>query len=157
MDLLIVRATDADAGEILTLQRAAYVAEAIAHDSFIPPLVEPLDSVTARITTSLVLAARAGHRLVGTVQGRLVDGTCQVGRLAVVPDLQGRGIGSRLLSELEGRVPGADRFELFTGARSDANVRLYQRLGYTIFDHRPNPDGVPLVYLEKFINRQTSF
>jgi ribosomal protein S18 acetylase RimI-like enzyme len=153
MDLLIVRATGADAGEILTLQRAAYVAEAIAHDSFIPPLVEPLDSVAARIAANLVLAARAGHRLVGTVQARLEDGTCHVGRLAVVPDLQGRGIGSRLLSELEDRVPAARRYELFTGGLSEANIRLYQRLGYTVFDHRSNPDGLPLVYLEKFINR----
>jgi ribosomal protein S18 acetylase RimI-like enzyme len=153
MDLLIDRATGADAGEILTVQRAAYVSEAVAHNSFIPPLVEPLDSVAARIGANLVLKATAGHRLVGTVQGRLVDRTCHVGRLAVVPDLQGRGIGSRLLSELEGRVPAAQRFELFTGGLSAANVRLYQRLGYTVFDHRSNPDGVPLVYLEKFINR----
>jgi ribosomal protein S18 acetylase RimI-like enzyme len=162
VDLRIDVAAKADAGELWTLQRAAYVSEAIAYDAArIPPLTETLDELTARISDgaptgggTLILKATAGHRLVGTVSGRLRDGTCHVGRLAVVPDLQGRGIGSRLLTELEARMSRATRFELFTGGRSEANIKLYRRLGYTEFDRRPDPVGVPLVYLEK---AQTSY
>ena len=35
-----------DAGEMLTLQRAAYVGEAMIYDQFLPPLFETLDEVT---------------------------------------------------------------------------------------------------------------
>jgi GNAT superfamily N-acetyltransferase len=153
--LRIEVATAADAGELWTVQRAAYVSEAIVYDAArIPPLTETLEELTARVRYALILKAIAGHRLVGTVSGRIEDGTCHVGRLAVVPDMQGRGIGTRLLTDLEARVPGVTRFELFTGWASAANVRLYNKLGYVEFDRRPDPIGVPLVYLEK---RQTSY
>jgi len=81
----------------------------------------------------------------------VAGGTCHVGRLAVAPDLQGRGIGSRLVAALEDRY--ADevvRFELFTGPRSEPNARLYRRLGYV---DMPTPEGRhPLVYLEKRVS-----
>jgi ribosomal protein S18 acetylase RimI-like enzyme len=156
VDLRIDRAGPADAGELLTVQRAAYVSEAIAYDEArIPPLTETLEELAARLADGrLILKATLGHRLVGTVSGRLVGGTCHIGRLAVVPDLHGRGIGTRLVTALEAEMPAAARFELFTGGRSDANVRLYRRLGYTEFDRGSDAVGVPLVYLAKTVHPQ---
>ena len=147
--IVIAEATPADAGEILTLQRAAYLSEGALHESFqLPPLTETLDEIRAAIEHGTVLKALLGTRIVGAVRGRVAAGTCHVGRLAVVPDLQGRGIGSRLVVALEERF--ADevvRFELFTGPRSEPNVRLYRRLGYV---DMPTPEGRhPLLYLEK--------
>ena len=50
-DVRIERADVADAGEVLTLQRAAYVSEAQLHgDPFLPPLVESF--VTSRRVSS---------------------------------------------------------------------------------------------------------
>src|SRR3954469_12989520 len=90
----IERAAPADAGEILTLQRAAYVTEAQLHgDPFLPPLVESLDQVRSVIGGSVVLTARLGGRLLGSVRGTFNDRTCLVGRLAVAPDVRRRGIG----------------------------------------------------------------
>ena len=40
--------TARDAGEMLTLQRAAYVGEAMLYDQFLPPLFETLDEVARR-------------------------------------------------------------------------------------------------------------
>jgi predicted N-acetyltransferase YhbS len=97
----IERADVADAGEILTLQRAAYVTEAQLHgDPFLPPLVESLDQVRRTLTESLVLKATVGTRLAGCVRARVTERTCLVGRLAVAPDLQGRGIGRALMGAL---------------------------------------------------------
>ncbi|NYF57762.1 GNAT superfamily N-acetyltransferase [Micromonospora purpureochromogenes] len=142
----------ADAGEILTVQRAAYVAEAQRYtDPLLPPLTETLDEVRAVLAgPTIVLAARAGHRLVGSVRARVTGDTAHVGRLSVAPDQQGRGIGSRLLDAVESACAGrAARLELFTGAQSADNLRFYARHGYRIVGHRPDPNGVRLAVLEK--------
>src|SRR4051794_14618897 len=106
-DVRIERADVADAGEILTLQRAAYVSEAQLHgDPFLPPLVESVEQVRTMIAGSLVLKATVGARIAGSVRARFNDRTCLIGRLAVAPDLQGRGIGRALMSALEEEAAG---------------------------------------------------
>ncbi|MGK5444381.1 GNAT family N-acetyltransferase [Micromonospora sp. URMC 105] len=142
----------ADAGEILTVQRAAYLDEAQQYaDPFLPPLTETLDELRAVLAgPTIVLVARAGHRLVGSVRARVAGDTAHVGRLSVAPDQQGRGIGSRLLGAVESACAGqAVRLELFTGAQSAGNLRFYRRHGYRVVGHRPDPNGVRLAVLEK--------
>ena len=79
--------------------------------------------------TTLVL--RAGPRLVGAVRGRLEGDEWEIGRLMVAPDLRGRGLGRLLLEAIEAAAPpSASRLSLFTGARSERNLRLYKRAGY---------------------------
>jgi ribosomal protein S18 acetylase RimI-like enzyme len=150
-DLRIERAAAKDAGEILTLQRAAYLSEAQLHgDPFLPPLVESLDQVRKMITGSLVLKGTVGTRLAGSVRGRFNDRTCLVGRLAVAPDLQGRGIGGALMRALEAEAAGrADACVLFTGHLSESNLRLYRRLGYAETHRERVADHVMLVHMRK--------
>ncbi|WP_307218147.1 N-acetyltransferase [Microbacterium sp. SORGH_AS_0888] len=76
-----------------------------------------------------------------------------IGRLVVAPDLQGRGIGTTLLREAE-RTSGAQHFELFTGHLSQANIRLYEREGYSRARQVTLHPGVELVYLQKTSSRQ---
>ena len=123
-------AAPGSAGEVLTVQRAAYVTEAQLYgDPGIPPLTETLEQVTAVVAAGAVLTATLGPRVVGAVRGVLADGVLSVGRLVVSPDQRGRGIGTALLTAVE-RMPGAHRAELFTGVASEGNRRLYERLGY---------------------------
>jgi ribosomal protein S18 acetylase RimI-like enzyme len=149
LSIVVADATVSDAGELLTLQRAAYLTEGELHGDFrLPPLVETLEEIRAVLADGLVLKALLGTRIVGVVRARVAEGTCHIGRLAVAPDLQGRGIGSRLVAAVEYRYADeVSRFELFTGPRSEPNVRLYRRLGYV--DMPTPPDREPLVYLEK--------
>jgi ribosomal protein S18 acetylase RimI-like enzyme len=151
MDVRIERAGTADAGEILTLQRAAYVTEAQLHgDPFLPPLVESVEQIRKTIGDSLVLKATLGTRLAGTVRGRINDRTCLIARLAVAPDLQGRGIGQALMRALEGELAGqVDACVLFTGHLSAANLRLYRRLGYGETHRERVADHLMLVHMRK--------
>ncbi|WP_244882659.1 GNAT family N-acetyltransferase [Gordonia desulfuricans] len=130
----VVRLGPDDAGEILTLQRAAYVSEAILHDDLtLPPLVQTLDELTAELSDPDVtaLGIRRDGRLVAAVRLRTRGDTAELGRLTVVPDLQGNGLGTRLLTAIDDHLPEEiDRVELFTGERSVANIGLYRRLGY---------------------------
>ncbi len=128
-------ATVGDAGELLTLTRACWLAEAVANDSLrIPPLTETVETMTASLGQWQTWVLRSGGRLVGTVRGRTQSGgEWRVGRLGVVPDLQGRGIGRWLLARIEERAPAdAAAFVLTTGARSEGNLRMYKRAGYRI-------------------------
>jgi len=144
-------AGDGDAGEILTLQRAAYLVEAQAYgDPFIPPLVETLAEVREQIRTVTVLVATTGHRLVAAVRLEVSGSTGRIGRLAVVPDLQGQGLGARMLLAAEQAAPAeVTRFELFTGAASTRNLALYTHRGYVEFDRQRLNESVELVHLRR--------
>ena len=141
---------DADgAGELLTLQRAAYVTEAQLYDDVrLPALVQTLDDLRAELTTARCTGAWLGGRLVGAVRTREDDGVLHVGRLTVAPDRQGAGIGGRLLAAVETAAP-AHRVALFTGHRSEGNLRLYARCGYVEVRREPVHERLVLVHLEK--------
>jgi GNAT superfamily N-acetyltransferase len=54
-----------------------------------------------------------------------------VGRLAVVPDLRGQGLGRWLLRSAEAAAPpDCRRIQLVTGAKSLHNIDLYHSEGY---------------------------
>ncbi|WP_436839072.1 GNAT family N-acetyltransferase [Nonomuraea angiospora] len=148
MRVLIERATTADAGEILTLQRAAYVSEAQLYgDPYIPPLIESLEQVRKVIEGAVVLKALDAGRVIGAVRGQVSGTTCLVGRLVVAPDHQGRGIGTALLTALHEAVPEAAAFDLFTGHLSEANLKLYRRLGYRETSRERMDDHLTLIHL----------
>ena len=141
------------AGELFTVQRAAYLSEAQRYNAHIPPLRETLAEVLAEIGASdvLVFGAWLGPRLVGSVRGR-PDGRdgMEVCRLAVAPDMQGRGVGRSLLGTLEAAVPvGVRRLWLVTGASSEDNLRMYRRSGYEPVDEYVDDVGVRVLVLVK--------
>jgi len=148
--LTISTASGADAEAILVLQKLAYQSEAELYgDWSIPPLTQELSSLRGEFVTSLVLKATMDGRLVGSVRARASGGRCAIGRLIVHPDLQGQGIGSALLRAIEGCFPRAAQYELFTGSRSEANIRLYRRHGYEITRTGRSSEAVTLVFMEK--------
>jgi ribosomal protein S18 acetylase RimI-like enzyme len=148
--LAISPATLDDAGAILALQKLAYESEAgLYGDWSISPLTQTLEELREEYATTLVLKATVEGQLVGSVRARVADGTCCIGRLIVHPDIQGRGIGSQLLREVEGRFPGVVKYELFTGSKSEANLRLYQRHGYVVTGTEQFSPAVSLSHLEK--------
>lgn len=143
-----------DAGEILTIQRAAFVSEALIYgDPNMPPLVQTLDELKSEMTDAIGWVARIGPRLVGVIRARESDGLLLIGRIAIAPDLQGYGIGQALLEAAEQHSDAAES-ELFTGSLSEANIRLYERCGYRIADRVDNADGTAQVFMRKRIARR---
>jgi GNAT superfamily N-acetyltransferase len=150
-EILIEPAHVGEAAEILALQRLAYRSEAEIYDDYdIPPLTQTLPEMEADFERQKILKASLDGRIVGSVRAHVREGTCHVGRLAVHPDHQGRGLGARLLHAIEERFPSVARYELFTGQRSERNLYLYKKHGYVELRRETGPTpGSCLVYLEK--------
>lgn len=156
VERLVILGAD-DAGEVLTLQRAAYVTEAQAHgDLQLPPLRQSLAELRAELGRTDVVALGwrdASGRLLAAVRAAIDPDTgpvAEIGRLTVVPDRQGQRLGTRLLAALEQRLPAqSTELRLFTGERSEANLRLYRRLGWVETARLPTPAGYALVHMHK--------
>ncbi|MZD04946.1 GNAT family N-acetyltransferase [Streptomyces sp. SID5785] len=154
MSVTISAATEADAEQILKLQYLCYQSEAQLYGDYsIEPLTQSLDSVRAELTGGTVLVARLGDEVVASVRGSVdADGTARIGKLIVHPRMQRHGLGGRLLGAIEsalGTAGAARRFQLFSGHRSEHNLRLYRKHGYTTVDTRQVDERLTLVTLAK--------
>ncbi len=148
-EIVLTRISPADAGEVLTVQRAAFVSEALIYGTAdMPPLTQTLAELRAELADAQGWVARAGARLVGAIRYRETDDLLLIGRIAIAPDLQGFGIGRALLQAAE-RESQAPEAELFTGSLSDANVRLYESCGYRIADRVDQGDGTTQLFMRK--------
>jgi predicted GNAT family N-acyltransferase len=97
---------------------------------------------------ALHIVAFADGRLAGTCRLVFDGGIARLGRMAVEPDLRGRGIGAAVLeqAEREARRAGADRIRLH--AQSAART-LYERGGFEIRGEEFLEEGIPHVTMEK--------
>ena len=141
--------TPADAGEVLTVQRAAFVSEALIYGTAdMPPLVQTLKELEAELRDADGWVARIDGRLVGAIRTREEADLLLIGRIAIAPDQQGEGIGQALLEAAETHSDAAEA-ELFTGSLSEANIRLYERCGYVETHRIDQGDGIQEVFLQK--------
>ena len=148
-DVRILPLRPSDAGEVLTIQRAAFVSEAQIYGSAdMSPLTQTLAEVEAELEGADGWVARIGGRLVGVIRTRTADDLLLIGRIAIAPDMQGAGIGRRLLAAAE-ESTGAAEAELFTGSLSEANLRLYRDCGYVETERVDQGDGTAQVFLRK--------
>ena len=147
---MIKRAEYNDLQEILALQYLAYQSEAELFGSKdIPPLKQTLDEVIEEFNTGIILKLTDENgTIIGSVRATEKNGTVYIGKLMVHPYHRCKGYGSKLLSEIESCYPDK-RFELFTSTRSIDNIRLYEKVGYKIFDRKPVDDELVFVYMEK--------
>ncbi len=139
------------AGEVLTVQRAAFVAEARVYGTTeIPPLVETLEEVRRELGATIMIGAFLAGRLIGAIRLTVEGPIGWISRVAVAPDQQGKGIGSDLLGAIEEAAPEqVRRFQLAAGMKSNANVNMYERRGYREFSRRVDSAGVELVVMGK--------
>lgn len=154
MSVTISAARAQDAEHILKLQYLCYQTEAELYGDYgIEPLTQSLDELRAEIAQGHALVARLGDEVVASVRGRVDEGgTARIAKLIVHPRMQRHGLGGRLLDAIEKRFagePGAKRFQLFTGHRSESNLRLYRSRGYLPVASEQVGQKLTLITLEK--------
>jgi ech hydrogenase subunit C len=170
---LYLRAEKTDAPAILALQKIAYQSEAeIYGDDSLPALQQTLEELQEDFERmpqreATVLGARDVHgpnpdadrmiflkavvngKIIGSIRGYAIDDTAHLSRLIVHPYFQRRGIGRRLLDEIEQAFPRVNRFEAFTGHQSKRNLYQMGKRGYTTFKTEPFTPAITWVYLQK--------
>ena len=158
----ILPAEPGDLEAILALQKRAFHSEAVLYEDFdAPPMTQTLEQIREEASRRTILKLVEGDAILGSARGHCDPETrCgYLGRLVVEPGRQGQGLGTRLVRAIEALFPQAARWEIFTGARSDANIRLYRKLGYVPFKEVPaGPPGSAaarynMVFMEKLLER----
>ncbi|MEU0671291.1 bifunctional NAD(P)H-dependent oxidoreductase/GNAT family N-acetyltransferase [Streptomyces sp. NPDC006172] len=126
------RLTPDDAPEVTVVQRCCWVDEALANNTLaVPALHESPEQVGEWLATWHAMGLWRDGRLLGMVRARRVDTDWRLGRLGVVPDLRGQGLGRWLLRTAEAAAePSCRRIVLHTGVHSRQNIALYQSEGY---------------------------
>jgi N-acetylglutamate synthase-like GNAT family acetyltransferase len=128
-ELLIRRAAAADAEAAAQLVREAY--QHYVPRIGRPPVPMTLDYASIVAAGHTWLAERGGH-LVGLLVLEYFDDHVLVENLAVLPDAQGTGIGSRLLryAEDQAQARGVHEVRLYTHELMTENRAYYPRRGY---------------------------
>jgi ribosomal protein S18 acetylase RimI-like enzyme len=157
MNIVIEPLRADDAGELLTVQRAAFLRDAqIYNDPFLPSLTQTEEEIRNELLdpNRVFLVAKYAARLVGSVRAVRRDRTLYISRLLTAPDLEGRGIGGSLLRAIELRMAsGVEVFELSTGKKSVANIEMYRRHGYVVCGESLDHAGVMIVTMSKGLEK----
>jgi len=171
---LFLRADLSDAPEILALQKIAYQSEAELYgDDSLPALHQTLQELqddferapdrVAALADSHGTAGNGHHeaarivflkavvngKIIGSARGFALGETAYLRRMIVHPYFRRRGIGRRLLKEIENAFPEVRRFEAKTGHQSKRNLYQLTKGGYQVFRTEPFTPSINWVYLQK--------
>jgi len=89
---------------------------------------------------SLWLTARVGEQVVGYIGSQTVLGEADIMNIAVDQPYRRRGVGKKLLLELERKLKENEVYSLTLEVRAsnEAAISLYHTLGYNAVGRRPN-------------------
>jgi GNAT superfamily N-acetyltransferase len=145
-------AREADAGDVATILHRTFAPFESRYTSaaFRATVLSP-DEVRSRIVEGRLWVAESGGEIVGTVGALPRGDALYVCGMAVLPLVQGRGIGRKLLAEVEAfaRATGRRRLDLRTTPFLTAARRLYRRSGFHEVGPLERPHGTPLIRMEK--------
>ncbi len=143
-------ATIQDVPEIQELQRKAFgplCVELNWQDA--PILKETLQYAYEEFSQGTTLKALNDEgRIIGSVHGKMEEGSLYIGRLMVLPEYQQQGIGKQLFREIQRLLPHK-RVWLSTCKQISAPYEFYLREGFRPFKRETVGPGLTWVYMEK--------
>jgi ribosomal protein S18 acetylase RimI-like enzyme len=147
------RAGAADAATVRAVTRAAYAKWIPLIGREPKPMQADYDRAVREHRVDLALLE---GDVVGLIETIDQPDHLLIENVAVAPSSQGRGLGRHLMAHAEqvAAERGHDEIRLYTNARFEVNVALYQRLGYRIDRLEEGPLGVT-VYMSKTLTYQT--
>ena len=152
MEKLIIKKADKnDLSEIINIQKIVFTEVANKYNvNNLPQLKQTLEDIQNEFVQYAFLKALIDTKIVGSVRAYADNKTCYINKLIVLPDYQNKGIGTKLMNEIEKQFANEiHRYELFTGSRDTKNKYLYEKLGYTTFKKEKYNDEITFIYMEK--------
>lgn len=150
LQMKIEFATIQDVPEILELQYKAFrpVAESLNWPDA-PNLTETVEHARDEFPKYTTLKMLSGDgKIIGSVRGRVEDGSLYIGRLMVLPEFQKNGYGRILLREIQSLLPHS-RAWLDTSGDVPETVSFYEREGFRTFENKRFENGVSWIFMEK--------
>ena len=114
--------------------------------------------VASRLREGPTWIALEGGKIVGTVSAVQRETGTYIRSMAVLPSMQGQGMGRALLGAVEqfARLNGSPRLYLSTTPFLHDAIRLYEANGYTRTNEPPfDLHGTPLFTMEKRLSPRT--
>jgi predicted N-acetyltransferase YhbS len=153
-NIIINKAAEEDLSEIFKIQKIAFGEVAKKYKiSDLPPLRQTFKEIQIEFMNCTFLKAVIGDKIVGSVRAYIKDYTCNINKLIVLPDYQNKGIGLKLMYEIENEFKDVvHQYELFTGSRDSRNKYLYEKLGYEVFKKQKLNDQITFIFMRKVLN-----
>ena len=130
MDVVFTRACACDWRIVQDVRDRAFYADFLRY-GYCPGYHRPKERVLASLARYEDYLIYLGAEPVGDVGVRCdPGGVCHLGALCVVPEYQGRGIGTQALAFVLRRYADASAFTLETPADKPENRRFYERAGF---------------------------
>jgi ribosomal protein S18 acetylase RimI-like enzyme len=148
-EIVLREASDDDIATIVAITRVAFD----EYTSWLnPPSGAPNETpekVRAKLVTGSGVLALIGDRVVGSVYYRAEAEHVYLGRLAVLPEYRGRGVGAALVAEVERRARemGIARVRLGVRVALPHLRARYERLGYQVYEERTHEGFAEPTYL----------
>ncbi len=125
-----------------------------------PPESNHLDSVEELSRPHVhCIGAFENSRAIGCGAVKLLDGYAEIKRIYINPKYRGKGVGGRILSELEdiSRHAGLDIVRLETGVRQPQAMLLFESKGYCKTGRFADyPDDPLSVFMKKRLRARTT-
>ncbi len=152
-------ATHDDLEDILSVQKEAFIRIAERTGNYsLHPLTQTLDELMEEAERSFVLKAVLHGKIVGSVRASAEGSRALIKRLVVLPEEQGRGIGTALLKAAEEHYYSDDsitQYYLFTDSSDERAISFYEKLGYKPYKYEKVSDVLTFIYLMKSKSERT--
>lgn len=147
----IEAATEQDLEQILQLQKRAFHGQALIYNDFsLPPLTQTIDDLKKEFREKSIYKLKQDGKIIASIRCNIKDNILYIEKLIVDPDFQNRGIGTKIMTDIEKRYSSyVNRYSLFTGDKSARNIHLYKKLGYKEIRQEPTNRDFKLIYMEK--------
>ncbi|MEA5004680.1 MAG: GNAT family N-acetyltransferase, partial [Christensenella sp.] len=145
--ILLVKATEADAPEVLEITKRAFdlYAKEVRKRESVAALYEKLEDVLNDIRNKNVYVARIDGEMVGSVRFELLtEGVAYLSRFSIDPEAQNLGIGGLLLEKvrIECLSMGVRAITLHTASKMRSTVAFYLKNGYYIHSISKDSDYI---------------
>ena len=160
--ILLVKATEADAPEVLDVTKRAFdlYAREIRKRESVKALYETLDDVLSDIRGKNVYVASIDGEMVGSVRFEiLTERIAYLSRFSIDPEAQNLGIGGLLLEKvrIECLSMGVRAIALHTASKMRSTVAFYLKNGYYIHSISRDRDYIRALMVNEIVEMDEMF